>query len=198
MGSAEWIDVDVDDLDLDEFLGIDATPDEEEPTPGAALDKRRRTVVCKHWLRGLCKRGDDCDFLHVYDPSRMPECLFFVHYAECTNKDCIFLHTRADEKKNECPWYQRGFCKHGALCKSRHTRKKACVAYLQGFCPKGPDCELVHPKMVSISTLPGKLGGAPLYTPNVSSGGANPAQPVMCFKCRKQGHYASNCPWANI
>ena len=25
-----------------------------------------RKVVCKHWLRGLCKRGDACDYLHEY------------------------------------------------------------------------------------------------------------------------------------
>jgi hypothetical protein len=22
-----------------------------------------KTVVCKHWLRGLCKKGDGCEFL---------------------------------------------------------------------------------------------------------------------------------------
>ena len=36
--------------------------------------------MCKHWLRGLCKKGDDCEFVHMYDTSRMPECYFFeVH-----------------------------------------------------------------------------------------------------------------------
>ena len=34
--------------------------------------KGDRTVVCKHWLRGLCKKGDDCEFLHEYDMSKMP------------------------------------------------------------------------------------------------------------------------------
>ena len=38
-------------------------------------------VVCKHWLRGLCKKGDDCEFLHKYDMERMPECYFFIKYG---------------------------------------------------------------------------------------------------------------------
>lgn len=26
-----------------------------------------KETVCKHWLRGLCKKGDQCDFLHRYE-----------------------------------------------------------------------------------------------------------------------------------
>ncbi|KAL8933719.1 MAG: hypothetical protein Q9216_006238, partial [Gyalolechia sp. 2 TL-2023] len=25
------------------------------------------SLVCKHWLRGLCKKGDQCEFLHEYN-----------------------------------------------------------------------------------------------------------------------------------
>jgi hypothetical protein len=38
-------------------------------------------VVCKHWLRGLCKKGDNCEFLHEYDLSKMPPCHFFINYG---------------------------------------------------------------------------------------------------------------------
>ncbi|CAF1691631.1 unnamed protein product, partial [Adineta ricciae] len=51
-----------------------------------------KTVVCKHWLRGLCKKGDDCEFLHEYDMAKMPECYFFSKYGQCLNKECAFLH----------------------------------------------------------------------------------------------------------
>ena len=44
--------------------------------------KGDRTVVCKHWLRGLCKKGDDCEFLHEYDMSKMPECFFFSKFGK--------------------------------------------------------------------------------------------------------------------
>jgi hypothetical protein len=35
------------------------------------LTGKRRTVVCKHWLRGLCKKGDLCDYLHEYDDDKV-------------------------------------------------------------------------------------------------------------------------------
>lgn len=38
--------------------------------------------MCKHWLRGLCKKGDDCEFLHEFDMSKMPECYFFSKFGE--------------------------------------------------------------------------------------------------------------------
>ena len=30
----------------------------------AKKDFRRGTVVCRHWLRGLCMKGETCEFLH--------------------------------------------------------------------------------------------------------------------------------------
>lgn len=38
--------------------------------------------MCKHWLRGLCKKGDDCEFLHEFDMTKMPECFFYSKYGE--------------------------------------------------------------------------------------------------------------------
>ncbi|NXQ34983.1 CPSF4 factor, partial [Alaudala cheleensis] len=102
-----------------------------------------KPTVCKHWLRGLCKRGDSCDFLHDYDASRMPECYFYSKFGECSNKDCPFLHVDATASTLGCPWYDRGFCKHGPLCKYKHTRRVMCANYLVGFCPEGPKCKFV-------------------------------------------------------
>lgn len=31
---------------------------------GMKKDFKRGTVVCRHWLRGLCMKGDSCEFLH--------------------------------------------------------------------------------------------------------------------------------------
>jgi hypothetical protein len=49
--------------------------------------------VCKHWLRGLCKKSDMCEFLHEYDESKMPECYFYATYGmvhrRLYNKSCI-------------------------------------------------------------------------------------------------------------
>ncbi|NXG08468.1 CPSF4 factor, partial [Sakesphorus luctuosus] len=105
---------------------------------------RARTVVCKHWLRGLCKRGDGCDFLHQRDPTKMPECYFYSKFGECSNKDCSFLHVDATPRDTMgCPWYDRGFCRHGPQCKYKHTRRVMCANYLVGFCPEGPKCKFV-------------------------------------------------------
>ena len=44
-------------------------------------------TVCKHWLRGLCKKGAGCEFMHEYHLRKMPECWFFAKYGFCSNGD---------------------------------------------------------------------------------------------------------------
>ncbi|KFP48356.1 Cleavage and polyadenylation specificity factor subunit 4, partial [Cathartes aura] len=100
-----------------------------------------KTVVCKHWVRRPCKEGDGCDFLHEYDVTKMPECYFYSKFGECSNKDCPFLHIDATASTMGCLWYDRGFCRHGPLCKYKHTRRVMCANYLVGFCPEGPKCK---------------------------------------------------------
>lgn len=109
--------------------------------------RAEKAVVCKHWLRGLCKKEDQCEFLHEYNLKKMPECWFYSKYKECASgEECIYLHIDPEAKIPECPWYNRGFCKHGPDCKNKHIRRLPCYLFLAGFCPKGPDCELGHPK----------------------------------------------------
>ncbi|KAG5858871.1 hypothetical protein KMI_10g15700 [Encephalitozoon hellem] len=108
--------------------------------------KLSTAVVCKHWLRGLCKKGIKCEFMHEYDLSRMPECYFFSSYGECMNPECNYIHIDPNSSSKECPWYNRGFCRNGASCKNKHVRKKLCYNYFLGFCPRGPDCDYGHPK----------------------------------------------------
>jgi cleavage and polyadenylation specificity factor subunit 4 len=112
-------------------------------------------------LRGLCKKGDLCEFLHEYNLKKMPECWFFTKYGECSNAECMYLHIDPTTKGRECVWYARGFCKHGkhfpfqgallilllgAGCRNRHIKKVPCPLYMVGFCPSGPHCTLAHPK----------------------------------------------------
>ena len=41
-------------------------------------------------------------------------CYYISIIGECNNKDCQFMHIDADTLKvKDCPWYDRGFCKHG-------------------------------------------------------------------------------------
>lgn len=39
--------------------------------------KRKRTV-CVHWLKGQCKKGDNCEYLHVLIEDKIPPCKYFL------------------------------------------------------------------------------------------------------------------------
>lgn len=84
-----------------------------KPPPTHPRERERLSTVCKHWLRGLCKKGDACEFLHEYNLRRMPECWWFAKYGYCSAGDeCLYAHPK--ERKVECPDYVRGFCRLGA------------------------------------------------------------------------------------
>ncbi|XP_039271374.2 cleavage and polyadenylation specificity factor subunit 4-like [Styela clava] len=132
-----------------------------------------KAVVCKHWLRGLCKKGDQCEFLHEYDMSKMPECYFYSKFGRCDNKDCQYQHIDPASKIKDCPWYDRGFCKHGPHCSKRHKRRVMCINYLIGFCPDGKKCKYTHPTW---------------DLPTVEPKGAK------CHICGEFGHKVATCP----
>lgn len=75
-------------------------------------DRERLSTVCKHWLRGLCKKGDQCEFLHEYNLRRMSECYWLLKNGYCSAGDeCLYIHPKG--RRVECPDYKRGFCKLG-------------------------------------------------------------------------------------
>lgn len=84
------------------------------PTPvGTTLHSR---TVCKHWLRGLCIKGNECDFLHEYNLRKMPECFFFTKHGFCSSGDeCMYLHITPHQRRPECRSYTAGFCRAGML-----------------------------------------------------------------------------------
>ncbi|TVY15810.1 mRNA 3'-end-processing protein YTH1, partial [Lachnellula arida] len=104
-------------------------------------------MVCKHWLRALCKKGESCEFLHEYNLRKMPECNFFVRNGYCSNGDeCLYLHIDPSSKLPPCPHYEKGFCPLGPNCSKKHVRKTLCEFYLAGFCPDGKHCRKAHPR----------------------------------------------------
>ncbi|KAH8928010.1 hypothetical protein BT69DRAFT_1213412, partial [Atractiella rhizophila] len=116
------------------------------PPPPVNPSAHARTV-CKHWLRGLCKKGATCEFLHEYNLRKMPECWFFAKYGYCSNGDeCMYLHVDEQMRRSECPKYRLGFCSDGPTCPLKHVRRPLCPGYLTGFCPQGPNCPMGHPK----------------------------------------------------
>lgn len=114
------------------------------------------SLVCKHWLRALCKKGEHCEFLHEYNLRKMPECNFFVRNGYCSNGDeCLYLHIDPQSKLPPCPWYERGFCPLGLECAKKHVRRKLCPFYLAGFCPDGKECkEGAHARWEKDAALP--------------------------------------------
>ena len=53
-----------------------------------ALVKKRdeskiKSKVCIHWYRNACQKGDQCGYLHRFDPEKMPVCTFFIKYGQC-------------------------------------------------------------------------------------------------------------------
>ncbi|TKY88070.1 hypothetical protein EX895_003166 [Sporisorium graminicola] len=117
------------------------------PQGSTALRDPNKRTVCKHWLRGLCKKGDQCDYLHEYDMRRIPECRFYATFGFCNSgDDCLYLHVDPAIKRRECEKYNRGFCPKGPLCAKKHIRRVACPLYLTGFCPQGLECPRGHIK----------------------------------------------------
>ncbi|KXJ86910.1 hypothetical protein Micbo1qcDRAFT_168001 [Microdochium bolleyi] len=115
------------------------------------------SLVCKHWLRALCKKGEHCEFLHEYNLRKMPECNFFVRNGYCSNGDeCLYLHIDPQSKLPPCPWYERGFCPLGPECSKKHVRRKQiCPYYMAGFCPDGRECkEGAHARWEKDEKLP--------------------------------------------
>ncbi|TFK30534.1 hypothetical protein FA15DRAFT_662505 [Coprinopsis marcescibilis] len=192
--------------------------------PTHPRERERLSTVCKHWLRGLCKKGDACEFLHEYNLRRMPECWWFAKYGYCSAGDeCLYAHPK--ERRIECPDYNRGFCSLGPSCPRKHVRKVACQLYLTGFCPAGPDCQRGHPKpglpqekdyenQASLSNRevgppPPGYGRYDAGSGNAQSGGQPGGQgltgpprrnldEVLCFKCGEKGHYANHCRNRNV
>lgn len=119
------------------------------PSPSTVAQGRDllRRTVCKHWLRGLCKKGDACDYLHEYDLRRMPECRFYATYGFCNaTEECLYIHIAPEIKRRECELYRRGFCPKGPKCEKKHIRRIVCPYYIAGFCPLGRECNRGHPK----------------------------------------------------
>ncbi|KAL7413420.1 hypothetical protein BDY24DRAFT_340768 [Mrakia frigida] len=191
------------------------------PQPHHPRDRERLNTVCKHWLRGLCKKGDQCEFLHEYNLRKMPECYWLGKYGYCPGGDeCLYYHPR--EKKRVCEDYKRGFCWLGPTCPRSHIPLQLCTLYASGFCPFGPSCTSGHPKddlpplsayrppTPPLSEAPGPpppgYGRYSEFDPKTigthtgggggGGGGERDNSSVLCFKCNQKGHYA--CPNGNV
>ena len=51
--------------------------------------------VCIYWMKNRCTSGNVCSFLHLYVPSKVPVCAYFLQNAPCPDgTQCLFRHWR--------------------------------------------------------------------------------------------------------
>ncbi|KAF7195188.1 mRNA 3'-end-processing protein yth-1 [Pseudocercospora fuligena] len=108
-------------------------------------------LICKHYQRGLCKKGDTCEFAHTFNLRDEKECKEFSRYGICSQgDDCTSLHIppTSELRRPACSHYARGFCPLGPYCNQRHVKhQRLCPFYMAGFCPNGrahpPDTDKV-------------------------------------------------------
>lgn len=82
------------------------------PLPTHPREREKKTTVCKHYLRNLCKIGDNCEYTHDFNLRTMPVCIYFVKMGKCElGGECLYFHPR--DRRVECPDYNRGFCRFG-------------------------------------------------------------------------------------
>lgn len=98
-------------------------------------------LICKHYQRGLCKKGDACEFAHTFDLRGERECKEFSRYGICPQGDeCTYIHIGPTStlRLQPCANYARGFCPLGSWCSQRHVKhEKLCPFFIAGFCPNG-------------------------------------------------------------
>lgn len=151
--------------------------------------------MCKHWVRGICKKNEACDNAHVYNMARMQRCTFLRDTGSCNaGADCIFLHIMPVAAKRSCPAYDRGFCRRGPACQLEHVRRELCPRYLAGFCPGGRECTAAHPRFLPNFGILGEGGDAD--EPH-DARAAGPGGAAVCGRCRRVGHLSHLCPGMN-
>ncbi|KAF8819095.1 zinc finger (CCCH type) motif-containing protein [Cardiosporidium cionae] len=130
----------------------------------------KHSIVCRHWLKGMCMKGDFCDFLHQLDYARMPICRHFVKYRYCADLKrgvCLFKHplesTNLEETAiavgaelsaggDELDIYCDNFGSLAEHPKYANTvtfdgqvqTQAECIHYFLGFCKLGPKCRKKH------------------------------------------------------
>lgn len=58
----------------------------------SALGNPRHDVVCRFWLVGTCRMGDECYFLHRYFPDKIPLCAYIDAPQCAAGTACVFRH----------------------------------------------------------------------------------------------------------
>jgi len=109
-----------------------AEPCDKFAKPGAVQKQFRKSRMCKHFARGVCKMGGSCSFAHQPselspDPRKTTLCVAFSR-GMCNRKKCNYAHgyeelrgTDGIYKRELChSWTDSGRCRFGAFCRFAH------------------------------------------------------------------------------
>ena len=91
----------------------------------ASITSATKKTICKFWMEGLCKKGDDCLFSHDGKPHK----------------------TRNEVMKEEiCKFYMMGSCMKGEECPYSHDLQKVPCKYFhaKGYCSAREACRFSH------------------------------------------------------
>lgn len=113
---------------------------------------RRAPQVCHSWVKGDCKFGNDCKFLH--SETAVPKSDWSERSAK-TGSVAAVDADRAPRDTKACKDWASGQCKFGSSCKFSHadgtpsrewteTRMQPCRDWANGACKFGDGCRFNH------------------------------------------------------
>ena len=110
-------------------------------------DKLKYTQVCMFWMKNLWRKGENWEFLHSFDPSKIPIWKKFLK-GLWMNPNWIFTHNNNPSNVKKWKYYENGFWINGRNWQGYHEEKVLCPDYQEGFCPLGPKCNKFHLKLL--------------------------------------------------
>jgi len=111
--------------------------------------RRLKTRLCRFFKKGICKRGQACDFAHGREElgTERPE------FGNCDDEEDEVQDDEDDNsrrlKTHLCEYNRLSRCKFGASCRDAHhvddlLKTNVCVYYASGHCDFGRYCKYLH------------------------------------------------------
>ncbi|XP_075213922.1 zinc finger CCCH domain-containing protein 10-like [Lycorma delicatula] len=134
-------------------------------------DEKRRGMVCRDFLRNLCKRGSACKFQHPETRKKLYSFCHDFQNGECRrNKYCRFIHSSHEdelhyERTGKLPshlidWYQKS-----RSMSPEESGVPICKQYLWSECKRG-NCRYKHVSMSEYRKIQ-RRSTSPLKNDNV-------------------------------